>query len=275
MIHKTLLWLVSLASLSSQAVITRHDVDPNTYIIDTEHLPSLVTLYQHGVHGVLIHPKWVLTAQHASNCMTKGSKIRIADKLLEVSGLFLHPDHQEQDDYDIALLQLTKPVLHAKPMRLNPSRQENNRHIWFAGAGLTGTGLSGNIEKSRSSPHILRHAQNKVTRADGPNLYVMFDQGEAALPLEGLAGYYDSGGPVYYDNNGEQILFGIISRSEGLDALIGKYGIHDVAVRVSYFKSWIDNVVASSPEDLPHIALAIPPIPTGNPMFKSCQKSAL
>ncbi|WP_230961316.1 hypothetical protein [Psychrosphaera haliotis] len=86
----------------------------------------------------------------------------------------------------------------------------------------------------------MRKAENKIVSANGPLLKFKFDRGSSALPLEGVSGGGDSGGPAYIKANNTNYLLGISSRVE--DGSIGKYGVTDVYSRVSLSKSWIENI---------------------------------
>src|SRR5690606_27435885 len=88
----------------------------------------------------------------------------------------------------------------------------------------------------------LRKAQNKIENTEGPVLEFVFDQGHKALPLEGVSGGGDSGGPAYAYRNGTGYIYGISSRVKS--GRIGTYGVTEVYTRVSFFNSWIEQIIS-------------------------------
>lgn len=110
------------------------------------------------------------------------------------------------------------------------------------GVGGTGNGLTGQTEDNVANAGVLRKAQNSVEFAQGPLLTFTFDSGDSALPLEGVSGGGDSGGPAYLTLEGIHYLLGISSRVDGGE--IGKYGVVEVYSRVSFFTAWIEDITS-------------------------------
>src|SRR6185436_3755120 len=78
-----------------------------------------------------------------------------------------------------------------------------------------------------------------------------FDSGVGALPLEGVSGDGDSGGPVLIEVDGTWRLAGLTSWKflEGEFDLAsfrpGRYGQVSKNVRISHYAEWIDAVISA------------------------------
>lgn len=229
-----------ISSLSASAIVIRHDVDDKKYLVYPADFAPLATLYVDGAHGTLIEPSWIVTAAHATFCINSGSYISLNNGYHIVESVFVHKDYQPGISHDIALIKLVKPVEDIIPASLYDQPDELGKITWFIGVGGTGNGLTGQIVDNYENGGILRKAQNKIEQAEGPLLKFKFDRDDAALPLEGVSGSGDSGGPAYSTIDGMNYLLGISSRVEGGD--IGKYGVMEVYSRISFFKSWIEKI---------------------------------
>lgn len=64
MLRSLLLGFTLLVASSAQAIVIRHDVDDGRYRIPASDFPALADMPSEG-HGVLIAPRWVITAAHA------------------------------------------------------------------------------------------------------------------------------------------------------------------------------------------------------------------
>lgn len=238
----TLTILLLCFSQSVSAIVVRHDVDAQKYLADASDFPALATFYIDGAHGVLIKPDWIVTAAHTTFCITPGSDIRILDTYHKVDSVFVHKGYQPGTRHDIALIKLVDSVKGVTPARLYEQPDELGKNIWFIGTGGTGNGLTGQTEDNVANAGVLRKAQNSVEFAQGPLLTFTFDSGDSALPLEGVSGGGDSGGPAYVTLKGIHYLLGISSRVDGGE--IGKYGVVEVYSRVSFFTAWIEDITS-------------------------------
>jgi hypothetical protein len=237
---------ISLPFLANGIVI-RHDVEDAKYIANQQDYPPLVTFYVDGAHGTLIKPRWIVTAAHATFCVKTGSFVTLAGTTRKVSNVYVHPNYTPGESHDIALIQLQDNVTDVSPANVYLKSDEQGKNIWFIGIGGTGNGLTGQTIDNAQNKGLLRKAQNTIIEAEGPLIKFKFDRGDKALPLEGVSGGGDSGGPAYLINdNGFEVL-GISSRPEGSFGHIGEYGITEVYSRVSYFSSWIKQVVEATP----------------------------
>jgi hypothetical protein len=254
---KCALFLLSISfSFFANGIVIRHDVADAKYLAQQQDFPPLATFYIDGAHGTLIKPNWIVTAAHATFCVKTGSFVTLAGKTRKVSNVYVNPDYTPGKSHDIALIQLQDEVTDVSPANVYSKSDEQGKYIWFIGIGGTGNGLTGQTIDNAQNQGVLRKAQNTIVEAKGPLIKFKFDQGDNALPLEGVSGGGDSGGPAYIkSDNGFEVL-GISSRPEGSFANIGEYGITEVYSRVSYFSSWINQVIEATPAARKEISLA-------------------
>lgn len=229
------------ASFCANSIVIRHDVDDQKYQVPANTVPQLATFYVDGAHGTLIDPKWILTAAHATFCVVPGAEVLINERRVPVEQVFVHKDYTPGISHDIALVKLAEPVTDVKPFTINTQADEEGRILWLIGIGGTGNGSAGQTIDSFANAGVLRRAQNQVARADGPTMTFVFDQGPDALPLEGVSGGGDSGGPAYTFECGQGTVYGISSRVKG--GGIGRYGVQEIYSRISYFSEWIKQVI--------------------------------
>ncbi len=240
--------LVFIVTQSAQAIVIRHDVEDSKYSATNEDFPPLATLYSIGVHGTLIDPKWVVTAGHAIFCMESGDKIKVGSHWAEIEARYAHADYKLGEENDIALLKLRQPVKAVKPAKIYRNNDEESQNIWFIGSGGTGNGLKGQTISYNQNNGQLRKAQNKIDSTSKREIFFKFDKEKDALPLEGVSGNADSGGPAYKIINGDFYLYGISSRNTSWFKEVGEYGVEEAYSRVSYHAAWIDNVMDNNVE---------------------------
>lgn len=240
-------WIVLITGLSFSffvnAIVIRHDVDDKKYRAQIKDFPPLTTFYIDGAHGTLIKPRWVITAAHATFCLSKDSYARINGKTRQIANVYVHPDYTPGNSHDIALVELIEDVTDVMPVNIYTKSDEQGKDIWFIGIGGTGNGLKGETIDNAENKGVLRKAQNKIIEANGPLIKFKFDRGNNALPLEGVSGGGDSGGPAYMEYGDRYQVLGISSRPEvGFDN-IGVYDIIEVYSRVSFFSEWINQII--------------------------------
>lgn len=250
-----LLLCSGLCSLAVQAIVIRHDVAEQRYLASLADYPPLATFYVDGAHGSLIAPRWVLTAAHTTFCLQPNRLIQVGADLYPVKRLYVHPEHTPGVSHDIALIELQTAVTRVKPVQLYSRGDEAGQPLWFIGAGATGNGLDGITVDNVANQGQLRKAQNKVATAQGPLLEFVFDKGDAALPLEGISGGGDSGGPAFLQRDGQYWLLGLSSRGANDHGSI--YGGREVYSRVSFFLPWILQVMQQADTQVtPALALS-------------------
>jgi hypothetical protein len=252
---------------AAQAIIVRHDKDPQGFLDLGQQFPSTVTLRRAdgngglGDEGTLIAPTWVLTAAHVANDLGSGDLVEVTHKVHKISRILLYPQwHQDADmPVDIALVELLDPVTNVAPAHIYTGSDEAGMVVTFVGRGSTGTGLTGNQFEDRR----LRGATNRVEStfdvfpmtaargqypAEGFQLRFTFHApGDPnATDLEGISGEGDSGGPAYITRNGVLYLVGVSSGQDSrpTNHQEGRYGVFEFYVRVSHFADWIRSSIS-------------------------------
>lgn len=267
------LWLalgLSLTPVIAGAIVTRPGVPDAKYLVPEDAFPALVDLPGEG-QGTLIAPRWVVTAGHA----TQGymlMRVRIHGKWRKVEHLFLYPGFKKEyssftesaEDptlenwpalkaklssmYDIALIELAQPVQDVDPVPLYRKSDEQGKVAEIIGKGATGNGKVGEYPHSQHRGK-LRRAYNRINRAEGQWVDYRFDCGPNALPLEGVLGDGDSGGPVLIKSGGQWRLAGVSDWKQwphGHDNFAaGVCGQEFSNSRISYYAAWIDEVIKS------------------------------
>ncbi|MGF6416858.1 hypothetical protein ABH900_000319 [Stenotrophomonas sp. AN71] len=248
------------------AVVIRDDVDDARYQIDASVFPALADMPGEG-HGVLIAPRWVVTAAHAAPMEGMGAVIAINGKAYGVERVFLHPGYRRMPEAlgkeamatgsaskihaflaasdDIALIKLATPVSDVSSVALYRDAAEVTQVAVLIGKGATGNGAVG-LVPGGSHRTTLRRAYNAITGGNERYLWYRFDPPPQGLPLEGVLGNGDSGGPLVIDDRGTWQLVGLGSwitavPEHALEA--GFYGQMVYNVRVSRYISWIERVM--------------------------------
>lgn len=85
--------VIAALPLAAGAVVIRDDVDDARYRIEGAAFPALTDMPGEG-HGVLIAPRWVVTAAHAAPMEGMGATIAINGNAYSVERVFLHPGLQ-------------------------------------------------------------------------------------------------------------------------------------------------------------------------------------
>lgn len=248
-----------LACMTAGAIVVRHDVPDSAYLVQEDALQALVDLPHEG-HGVLVAPRWVLTAAHSTQWHPI-TEVMLNGECLEVEQVFLHPGYKQLPEQlaardpegaisflagldDIALIKLAMPVRGIKPVALYRGNAELGKTVVLFGKGATGNGLTGQIAGENRTK--LRSAENVISAVEERALVYTFESGTAALALEGMLGNGDSGGPVLVRNDHDWELVGL-ARGRLSTAAPGFYGQQSHQIRVSYYLPWIDATMSGTP----------------------------
>ncbi len=266
-------WLLLLLTvpLAAGAVVIRHDVDDAKYRVPASAFPALVDMPGEG-HGVLIAPRWVVTAAHTLPAHFPLGQVVVDGRPREVARVVVHPGYRTLPQAlvdqamasgeamlivaflatsdDIALIELRQPVAGVAPVALYPRGDEPGRTIAIVGMGATGTGATGH-DLAGPNRTELRRAFNIVTSAYDRWLCYVFDEPPAALPLEGMLGNGDSGGPLLIEDGGQWRLAGLgswkVMAGDVRTARPGRYGQTACNVRASHYADWIQAVISGRP----------------------------
>lgn len=263
-----LLFALFMVSSTASAVVIRHDVDDSDYRIPAAEFPALVDMPGEG-HGILIADQWVITAAHTIPQQSELQQVVINGMSRDVEHVVVHPGYktlpQELIDQamasgeamlivvflassdDIALVKLTQPVMDVAPVAIYKDNNESGQIVKIVGKGATGTGATGHDPRGPNRTE-LRRAFNKVTSAHGRWFCYVFDEPPSSLPLEGVLGNGDSGGPVLIHMEDQWLLAGLASwkfvQGNVLTAWPGRYGQIACNVRLSHYVEWIESVVS-------------------------------
>jgi len=84
---------IILFSTYSGAVVKRHDVPPENYVLDK--VPEYLIDMPHEGHGVLIDSQWVLTVAHTIFYDYVGKDLVVGSKAYAIESVHIHPDYTE------------------------------------------------------------------------------------------------------------------------------------------------------------------------------------
>lgn len=254
-------WLASIilptlfSGFSTEAVVIRDDRAASGYVdlgagLGYSSVGLLVSNWGYTGCGALIAPDWVLTAAH--NLTAASSTTFTVNGIGYSSSRFVkHPGWTGDalKGYDLALVQLSSPVVGVTPSQIYTGMDEMGQTARFVGLGFTGTGLTG----WKPSENLKRGFENVIDGnfgnpdvllgADFDNPHNPADGGFGAslcLDLEGCVSPGDSGGGVFLSIGSEEYLAGIISFVAGTDGNgNGDYGDVTGFARLSTFAPWI------------------------------------
>ena len=203
--------------------------------------PTALGLGAQGGVGVLVAPRWILTAAQTAATLRAKAKLAVAGRAHEIQEVFPHPGWKGGAGPDIALVLLRDPVAGIEPTPIYRTADEAGMT-----ARIVGTGGTGRIGAPGGRPDgKARAAINTVDRVTDGTLGFRLKGPEDASDLQGALGPGDAGAPAFFEVGGRILVAGVASRTEDSngDGIAGSVGDWEVFTRASAFAAWIDDVV--------------------------------
>jgi hypothetical protein len=235
--------LAALPPPPAGAVLIRADRDDEEYRELATRYPSALALATGG--GVLITPRWVLTAAPPAVALRdRKAPLRIAGRVHAIQEVFVHPDWTAAGEADVALILLREPVEAVEPTAIHRAGDEAGRAVRLVGFGETGRiGEKAGPAADRTA----RASINTVDRVDARTLGLRIKPADEASDLQGAAAPGDRGAPAFFEIGGQILVGGLYSMTEDTngDGIRGNVGDWERLTRVSAFAAWIDGVIAN------------------------------
>ena len=231
--------------------------------------------------GTLIASDWVLTAAHVVEGAT--SRFVLNNQAYEATEVVIHPewDGRVFNGHDMALIRLDRPVLETAPAAYSTQADPIGEVATFVGYGQSGDGLTGRVGETgtinagqntldavgsdfwfllddsllmadfdyefplditQSDNNAL--GQTQIPTALSGSTHINRMGSADPLPLEALPGGGDSGGGVFIDVDGEQVLIGTVSMTLSWDGS-NNSGYTDMVgiVSLASAEDWIQSTV--------------------------------
>lgn len=275
-------------------MVIRHDVNSAEYLACEADYPAVFQLKPASGVATLVSETWAVTAAHCLYLLLKedyrntpfevhiaGRRNTIIDTvhhpecegIEEVEAIFLEARGKDKADdafteriftaleqgagpFDIALLKLEHPVPHVIPVEPYQNHDEVGQEVLMLGWGAFSTGDRGIIQGQEFDDGKFRQTKNIISGIENDMLTFKFDAPGMTntLPLEGVNGPGDSGGPALATTGGVHQLVGVSSYSsyptEEMDERARKgeipiqtYGTIEHYTRVSSHLRWIRNII--------------------------------
>lgn len=209
--------------------------------------------------GILIAPRYVLTAGHSFKSEKDTVYCKFNQKIYAVNSIVIHDSFKrsEKNGTDLAILELAEPVTNIAPAVLNPLSDEKGKIAAIIGygrlsiadilptpkvSGLRAGGMNtidsvGKLDENSEVCDLLFADFDKP----GPDPYNTITSGSSKpLPLEFIVDGGDSGGGMFIKENKKWVLAGVVKGTSHLDTKKGYgYGRIGKFVRVSAYQEWI------------------------------------
>jgi TonB family protein len=240
----------ALVAGTASAVVWRADAPKLAEFELVAKLDAVGRIEKGGV-ATLIATDWAITAAHVAERLVPGDRIVWKDKAYAIGRVVIHPQGHPDParprtppEVDLALVQLAEPVPATVATGVMPNRATDEAGKMLVIAGYGDFGPSGSPLAREDGK--LRAVENEVADAGPLRLFLPFDAPPAGLPLEGIGGPGDSGGPAI--SFGPFFGMKLMGVSSGADGPPGQYGTVDVYTRVSSHIAWIEEVAGAFSE---------------------------
>lgn len=253
--RKIVALLLVITTTPAAAILIRPDREDAEYLELATKYASSVLLNAPDGEGVLIAPRWILTAAHMAKALQEQKpvpRIPIGGRDYEIQSFYLHPDWRKGSPLsDIALLYLRRAVPEEiEPTPLYKEKDEGGKTVIVVGHGYTGRIGEKPLPREKWD-RKKRAAINTVDRVSPRVLGLKIKPPDEASDLQGAAAPGDSGGPIFFETRDGLWVMGIGSATDDTNAngIVGDPGDWEVYARVSYFAPWIEATMLQVEKD--------------------------
>jgi hypothetical protein len=231
--------LAALAAASSaDALLARPDRDDEEYRELATRYPAAVRLPGAGASGILVAPRWVLTAAAPVGPFAASPgklAVEAGGRAYPVQAIF-RPDGP---DPDVALVQLREPVDGIEPVRPWRRDDEAGTAVRVVGFGAAGPVGGRDIRDGKA-----RAGVNTIDRVEARHLGIRLKGTDDASDLQGALADGDLGAPALVEVEGQAFVAGIaVARAQAATrGPTGGAGDWERYARVSILAAWIDAV---------------------------------
>ena len=251
-----LAFAVLAASLPAAAILIRPDRDDAEYQELATKYPASVLLNAPDGEGVLIAPRWILTAAHMVKALEELKplpRITIGKRAFEIQSMHANPEYRKGNPAsDIGLIYLKRAVDNdeVEPVLLYKEKDEGGKTVIIVGHGYTGK-IGGKPLPKEQWDRKKRAAINTIERISPRTLGLMIKPPDEASDLQGAAAPGDSGGPAFVETpDGVRVIgIGAATDDTNADGIVGDPGDWEIYVRVSFFVPWIEAVMVGVARD--------------------------